>query len=530
MAPHSIAGTANNPRGDSWTSIKNVPARKEPVSRQYLAAILASLVSMCTGAVGGWSSPAGPQLMNGFATDLGGIRRLTAPEVSWITSLIHLGALFGSLPAGQLSFTWGRKKFLLSLAVPLIVGWLMIMYNFDRVWMLYLGRFITGISYGSLNVALPIYNNEVCSDRVRGRIGIFYDLMQCVGIIWVYVFGAFASLYWCTLACLTIPIIFFVTFVWMPESPTYLYKENRKADAVRSIKWLHGEECDVEHELTRIRLALLEGRDDQPDERNTKCASENRSILKMFSSVRSFCSSISKVTVKAILIAFSMFFMQRICGASIVVYYTVDIFQTGHSSISADTATITTGVVQLCGSCLSVLFVDNVGRRPLLLLSFVTMTVSIFIFTSYLQLVSTGYEFLQDTAGWIPAVTLCVFVGFFRIGVSPIPWFMSPELIPTEAQRWAQSIIVCISWGTSFLLSLSYLGLVEQFGQVAVYSFFTLVCAFGIFFTAFVVPETRNKSRVEIQRQLGAKHIELNDDPKRIKSNTPPPTYGAVEP
>lgn len=117
----------------------------------------------------------------------------------------------------------------------------------------------------------------------------------------------------------------------------------------------------------------------------------------------------------------------------------------------------------------------------------------------------TGHEYISQQYGWLPTVCLCLFVGMFRFGVSPIPWFMAPELIPTEAQRWAPSGIVCITWGTSFLFSLSYLPSVTAFGQVAVYSFFTVVSFLGVVYTWLIVPETRNKSREQIQIELGAR-------------------------
>lgn len=92
----------------------------------------------------------------------------------------------------------------------------------------------------------------------------------------------------------------------------------------------------------------------------------------------------------------------------------------------------------------------------------------------------------------------------FRLGVSPIPWFMAPEIIPTEAQKWAPSTIVCITWGTSFLLSKNFLSAIEAFGQVPVYSFFLIVCAIGVVYTWVFIPETKNKSRHQIQQELGA--------------------------
>lgn len=106
--------------------------------------------------------------------------------------------------------------------------------------------------------------------------------------------------------------------------------------------------------------------------------------------------------------------------------------------------------------------------------------------------------------GLIPAISLCVFVAMFRVGVSPVPWFMAPEIIPTEAQKWAPSVIVCITWGTSFILSKCFLPAIKALGQIPVYSFFLIVNLIGFFYTVIFIPETKNKSRDEIQRALGA--------------------------
>ncbi|KAI5715017.1 hypothetical protein M8J77_009045 [Diaphorina citri] len=96
--------------------------------RQYLASILACLLSMATGCVAGWSSPAIPYLQNNVV----GAKRVAVPitdnQASWIASIITIGAILGSVPAGQLSYKFGRKWFLILLAIPSLVGWLMIMY------------------------------------------------------------------------------------------------------------------------------------------------------------------------------------------------------------------------------------------------------------------------------------------------------------------------------------------------------------------------------------------------------------------
>ena len=91
------------------------------------------MLSMATGCCGGWSSSAVPLLMAGLASELGGIERLTSEEASWVTSLLNLGSLFGSIPAGQMAFYFGRRKFLLMLGFLLIVSWMFIIWNFNYV-------------------------------------------------------------------------------------------------------------------------------------------------------------------------------------------------------------------------------------------------------------------------------------------------------------------------------------------------------------------------------------------------------------
>lgn len=110
----------------------------------------------------------------------------------------------------------------------------------------------------------------------------------------------------------------------------------------------------------------------------------------------------------------------------------------------------------------------------------------------------------RNIYGLMPAGSLCLFVAMFRLGVSPVPWFMAPEIIPIEAQKWAPSTIVCITWGTSFLLSKTFLPAIQAFGQVPVYTFFLVVCVIGVLYTWIFIPETKNKTREEIQQALGA--------------------------
>ncbi len=105
---------------------------------------------------------------------------------------------------------------------------------------------------------------------------------------------------------------------------------------------------------------------------------------------RYFSNFSSKTTMKTFGLVLTLFIIQRSCGAPIIVYYTVDVFQDAHSSISATAATVYSGIAQFICSAMGVTLVDYVGRRVLLLFSFGIMVTSLFIFLMYLYIVSMG--------------------------------------------------------------------------------------------------------------------------------------------
>ena len=96
----------------------------------------ATLFAVCVGTVDGWTSPALPFLQrsqgDGFANN-SSHHVVTEDEASWIGSLAPLGALAGAIPAGYLANAIGRRRLLLLLTVPMLLGWVIIIIAQDSV-------------------------------------------------------------------------------------------------------------------------------------------------------------------------------------------------------------------------------------------------------------------------------------------------------------------------------------------------------------------------------------------------------------
>jgi hypothetical protein len=96
---------------------------------------------------------------------------------------------------------------------------------------------------------------------------------------------------------------------------------------------------------------------------------------------------------------------------------------------------------------------------------------------------------------------LCVFISAFRLGLGPIPWFISTELSPALYGGRIQSLAASFSWTLSFVIMKSFKILVEA-NPVLLWCSFTAFSVAGFLFVLFYVPETNNKSREQIHFEL----------------------------
>jgi len=102
-----------------------------------------------------------------FSVALRHLKFLNADEQSWIVSLTDLGALASSVPAGILADIFGRRRSLLSAAVPLLISWALIGLVTDFT-SLAIARFLAGIAVGMIFTVNTLYWSECSPPEFRG--------------------------------------------------------------------------------------------------------------------------------------------------------------------------------------------------------------------------------------------------------------------------------------------------------------------------------------------------------------------------
>ncbi|XP_011137507.1 facilitated trehalose transporter Tret1 [Harpegnathos saltator] len=446
---------------------------------QYLAAITATISLAITGSHIGWTSPILPILKSTESHV-----PITSDDASWIASFYLLGTIPGCVLAAFIVDWLGRKTSLLIAGVPLTVGWLLIVIAWNP-YVLYTSRFISGIGQGVVYVVCPMYIGEIADKEIRGSLGSFIKLMVTFGELYAHAVGPFVSYDCLAYVCLLIPLAFFLTFAWMPESPYFLLMRNRNECAMASLRTLkrNASEDQLEEELEQMQKTVIRDLSDQGRFRDLFSTPGNR---------------------RAVIISFGLQLILQFSGICAIESYTQEILEEGEAGLPASIAVILLSLFQLVAGVGAAVLVDRLGRRPLLLSTTLLGGISLTIAGTFYLLKT---ELAIDTAGygWILHASVIFYELIIALGLNPLPYMMLGELFPTNVKGAAVSLANLVSSLLAFIVSKMYQVISDFCGVYAAFGWFAISCFLGVIFIVFVVPETKGKSLLEIQEELHCK-------------------------
>merc|ERR1712126_41720 len=104
-----------------------------------------------------------------------------------------------------------------------------------------------------------------------------------------------------------------------------------------------------------------------------------------------------------------------------------------------------------------------------------------------------------DNIGFLPLVSLMVFIAAFSLGFGPIPWILNVELIPPEARAISSSLATSFNWIISFLVAQFIPTIGDAIGASSCYFIFSAIALLGTIFIIIFVPETKGKTEDEIK-------------------------------
>lgn len=276
--------------------------------RQIVASLAASGGAFAIGAALAWPSGAKSHLV----PDNPRYFPISSSDFDKIASIITVGAMISCLPMGVLMKKFGRKTTMMSLVIPFVIGWSLVIFA-QNLTMMLIGRAVIGLAGGGFCVAGPQYSSEIAEKEVRGLVGTFFQLLVIAGILFSYIIGSYIPVFEASLIFAAIPIVFAVIFAFMPESPVYLVEQGRENEAMMCYKWLRGESFDPQTEIDALKTEMSDNETNQV------------SLKEVFS---------RKSTKKAIAIGVGLMAFQQLSAINVVVFYISDIFKVSFSSKS----------------------------------------------------------------------------------------------------------------------------------------------------------------------------------------------------
>jgi MFS transporter, SP family, galactose:H+ symporter len=393
-----------------------------------------------------------------------------------LVSAALVGAVCGATLSGRFTDALGRKRAILITAAIFIVGSILCAVAGSLPFLI-VGRLAVGVAIGVASYAAPLYISEMAPPKLRGALVTLNQLAITSGILLAYVVDAVFAPgggWRVMFAFGAVPAaILGVGIAALPESPRWLLLHQYKQEAIKVLMRIRGTQ-DVMPEVNHIVEHAEPGRGKLTD---------------LF----------SPVVLPVLFCGIALAVIQQITGINTVIYYAPTIFQAAgfHSAESSIIATAGVGLVNVLMTIVSIPLIDRAGRRPLLLISLSGMGVS-------LAALGLGFAIGGEALKWIGVLSLAVYIASFAIGLGPVFWLLISEIYPLNVRGQGASVATMANWLSNFVVSLTFLSLLNALGSVWTFLLYAFLCGVGIWFCLRFVPETKGVPLESIERDLRA--------------------------
>jgi MFS transporter, SP family, xylose:H+ symportor len=412
----------------------------------------------------------------------------------WTVSSALFGCVIGAVVAGWVSKAIGRKGGMLVAGALFLISAAGSAYpefglgpigaiGPKALTPFILYRILCGVGVGIASMLSPLYIAEIAPSRIRGRLVSFNQLSIVGGILLVYfVNWAIASQgdetwirstgWRLMLLSEAVPAVLFLGLLTLvPDTPRWYVMKGRA-------------------EKAQIVLARLVG---DAGARLTIKEIEESLIVPQHSTGVSLFAFGKLVIVAGIML--SVF--QQFVGINAVLYYAPLMFKNlGASTDSALLQTVIVGLANAIFTVVAILTVDQLGRKPLLIIGGIVMGVA---------MIMLGFQFQANAVGTGPLIAAIAYIAGFALSWGPVTWVLLSEMFPNSIKAKALAIAVAAQWIANLFVSWSFKVLIGNstlnalFNHGLPYWIYGGMSFLAAAFVYFYVPETKRRTLEEIQ-------------------------------
>ncbi len=437
-------------------------------------------------ALGGFLFGFDTAVINGAVAALSKAFNANSVLTGLAVSLALLGSALGAFYAGKIADRYGRVKAMVAASVLFTISGIGSGIAFT-IWDFIFWRVLGGIAVGVASVIAPAYIAECSPAHLRGRLGSLQQLAIVVGIFIAllcdyfiavsagsaespFLFGIAA---WRWMFWTEIPpaVLYGMSALMIPESPRYLVAQKREAEAAKVLTKVLG--GNVLAKIEEIRQTVLQEREPR------------------FSDLYARSGGLLPI----VWIGMGLSVLQQFVGINVIFYYSSILWRAvGFSEQNSLWITVITGGVNIITTLIAIAFVDKFGRKPLLVLGSIGMTVTLgtlaAIFGSA-PLDAAGNPTLSGSSGIVALVAANLYVFCFGFSWGPVVWVMLGEMFNNRIRAAALAIAAAVQWIANFIVSTSFPPLLQYFGLGEAYGIYTTAAAISFFFVLFLLKETK---------------------------------------
>jgi len=408
-------------------------------------------------------------------------------QIGLAVSLALLGSALGAFYAGPLADRQGRIKSMLMAAGLFVVSGVGAGLAFT-IWDFTFWRILGGVAVGAASVLAPAYIAEVSPARLRGRLGSLQQMAIVVGIFVALLCDYFiatsagsasAPLFgiaaWRWMFWTEVPpaVLYGISAMMIPESPRYLVAQHRELEAIAVL-------TKVGEPNPQVKVEDIE-------------ETVMRERKPRFSDLLSRSGGILPI----VWIGMGLSIFQQFVGINVIFYYSSVLWQSvGFNEKDSLIITVITSVTNIVTTLIAISFVDRFGRKPLLLLGSIGMTITLgtmAITFAQAPVNAAGNPALSGVPGLVALIAANLYVFCFGFSWGPVVWVLLGEMFNNRIRAIALALGAAVQWIANFAVSTTFPPLLKYAGLGSAYGLYTIAAAASFFFVLFLVKETNGK-------------------------------------
>jgi SP family sugar:H+ symporter-like MFS transporter len=468
----------------------NHPSSPEQVNTPFV------LLITCVAAIGGFLFGYDSGVINGTVDGLRTAFHSDSVGTGFNVASMLLGCAAGAFFAGRLADRFGRRANLLVAAVFFLVSaWGSGVAGSSMEFVIY--RILGGLAVGAASVLAPAYISEIAPARYRGALasvqqiaiisGLFFSFLSnfliaraagsSLDAFW-WGFPAWRWMFWMEM----VPsVIFLAALLLIPESPRYHVAIKRFAHAEKTLGRLFGAAAAA-RKVEEIRASLAA--DHRPSFRDLIVPGTHR--------------------LRPVLwIGLMLATFQQFVGINVVFYYGSVLWQSaGFTEGDALLINVISGAVSIAACVVAILVIDKLGRKPMLVIGSVGMTLTLGTMAYFFGTAAVGDHAnltLGPVAGPAALVAANLYVIFFNFSWGPVMWVMLGEMFPNQFRGSALAICGLAQWLANFAITMSFPLLLAGLGLGGAYGLYTLSALASIFLVLWLVRETKGRELEQME-------------------------------